>query len=306
MTKLKLGVDLSFAKKRWPEPQVWVDIVRNRFRIKYLEFDSDFLDPLFISEPTKSDIASKIRALTEESGLEIHNYFTGEMTHCVNLLSHPDERVRRDGLRWCEGAIDVAGTLGAKGIGGHFDTISSTDLKSPGRYAMRVDNLVESFRHLSVCARERNQEFILWEQLYTPSEIPYTIRQTKELFVRLNANAGVPIRLVIDLGHMCCQNFKHRVEDTDPYEWLRQLGGMAPVVHLQQCSGKSSDHWPFTKKYNAVGVIEAERVIEAINASGAEEVVLFFEIFFSLNQNDQQVLDAMSESVDYWRKYVEQ
>jgi sugar phosphate isomerase/epimerase len=304
MTKLKLGVDLSFAKKRWPEPEVWIDIVRNQLGIKYLEFDTDFLDPLFISEKNWMEIAGEIKDLAKKSDLEIHNYFTGAMTHCVNLLSHPDERIRKDGFRWCEQAIRLTSKLGARGIGGHFDTISSRDLSNPERYTMLMNNLVTSFHELSRLAKQEGQEFILWEQIYAPSEVPYTIDQARLLMARLNEGVSVPIHLVIDLGHMCCQNFPHRPEDRDPYQWLRKLGKITPVVHLQQCDGYGSSHWPFTKKYNEIGIIKAEKVIDAINDSGAEEVYLFFEIFFSLGQNDQQVLDDMKASVDYWRRYI--
>jgi len=305
MTRFKLGVDLSFAKKRWPLPQEWIHIVKEIFGLQYVEFDSDFLDPLFISEPVWTKIASEINQLAKENGIEIHNYFTGAMTHCVNLLSHPDERIRKEGFQWCEKAIKLTGKLGAKGIGGHFDTISSNDLKNPKRYKMLVDNLVRVFHDLSKQAKHEGQEFILWEQLYAPCEIPYTIEQSIEFITRINEGASVPIPLVIDLGHMCCQNFTHKPQDTDPYEWLRQLGNMTSVIHLQQCNGISSCHWPFTKEYNKKGIIDPQRVIDALQESGADEVYLFFEIFFSLAQTDQEILDQMKESVDYWKKYLD-
>ena len=305
MTKLELGVDLSFAKKRWPEPEAWLEIVAKRLELEHVEFDSDFLDPLFISEPTRSDVAREIRSLAKDYGVSIHNYFTGAMTHCVNLVSHPDERMRREGIRWCREAIRLASVLGAKGIGGHFDTISSRDLNDPGRYHMLLDHLVRTFQDLSGLASDEGQEFILWEQLYTPSEVPYTIRQTKEFLKRLNDGAKVPVELVIDLGHACCQNHAHEPQDEDPYEWLRQLGQLTPVVHLQQCNGTESCHWPFTAEYNKIGIVRPEKVIEAVNESGAQEMYLFLEVFFPLSQSDQQILDDIVESVEYWRSYLE-
>lgn len=305
MTKLKLGVDLSFAKKRWPEPEAWLDIVVNKLGLKYVEFDTDFLDPLFISEPTASEVALEIRNLAQGYGVEIHNYFTGAMTHSVNLISHPDARIRREGVRWCVEAMKVATYLGAKGIGGHFDTVSSRDLGDPARYGMLIDHLIDAFHFLSGIAAEQGHEFILWEQIYAPSEVPYTIHQAEEFMDRLNRNAKVPIHLVVDVGHMCCQNFAHAPEDRDPYEWLRRLGNRTAVVHLQQCDGKSSCHWPFTEEYNRIGIVRPEEVIEALHDCGRPEVYLFLEIFFSLSQNDQQVLDAMWKSVQHWRKFVE-
>ncbi len=305
MADIKLGVDLSFAKKRFPEPEAWIDIVKNKLGLNIVEFDSDFLDPFFVSEPGLSEIASETRKLVEDNGLVIHNYFTGTITHCLNLVSHPDERVRKDGLRWCREAIMLATKLGAKGIGGHFDTISSNDLGNSDRYQLIVDHLISAFQDLSVLAKQEGHEFILWEQMYAPSEIPYTIRQTKELMKRANDKAHLPIQLVIDLGHMCCQEFPHDPQDTDPYEWIRQLGDMCPLIHIQQCGELSSDHWPFTKQYNEKGIIKAEKLIEAIHESGAREMLLVFEIFFGLSQSDEQIISDMTESVEYWKKHLE-
>ena len=305
MAEIKLGVDLSFAKKRFPEPEVWIDIVKNKIGLTIVEFDSDFLDPFFVSEPGLSEIASETKKLVDDNGLEIHNYFTGTITHCVNLVSHPDERVRKDGIRWCQEAIKLATKLGAKGIGGHFDMISSNDLGNPDRYKMIVDHLISAFQDLSVLAKQEGQEFILWEQMYTPNEIPYTIHQTKELMERVNEKAQVPIQLVIDLGHMCCQAFPHDPQDTDPYEWIRQLGYMCPVMHLQQCGEFSSDHWPFTKQCNERGFIDADKVIEAVHESGAKEILLAFEVFFGLSQSDEQIISDMAVSAEYWKKRLE-
>lgn len=306
MTKLKLGVDLSFAKKRWPEPQAWLEIVSKRFGLKYVEFDSDFLDPLYISEPARSALALEIRRLASEYKVEIDSYFTGAMTHCVNLISHPDARVRKDGLRWCEEAIDVADKLGCRGIGGHFDTISSRDLGNPERYNLLLDNLISSFQYLSHIAKKKGQEFILWEQTYAPSEVPYTIEQTRQLMKRVNNGAGVDIFLTLDTGHACCQNYPHVPQDIDPYSWLRNFAPISPVIHLHQTNRQESCHWPFTKKYNKIGIIEPRKVIDAIQASGAKKVLLILEIFFPLSKNDEQVLDEMEESVEYWRKYIKE
>lgn len=304
MTKFKLAVDICFAKKRWPEPESWLEIVKNELHLRYVEFDSDFLDPLYISEPTKSQIALKIRQLAKKYDIVIHNYFTGTMTHCVNLISHPDERVRRDGIKWCEEAIKVASKLGAKGIGGHFDTISHSNWENPKKYSFFIDNLISCLQYLSGIAKKEGLEFILWEQMYAASEVPYTISQTRELMDRVNNHASIPIYLTLDVGHSCCQNYPHNPEDTDPYKWLREFAHISPVVHIQQTSASESCHWPFTEEYNKIGIIEAEKVIEAINLSAAKEVLLTLEIFFSLAKNDEQVLAHMKESVEYWRKYV--
>ena len=305
MPRITLGVDLSFAKKRWPEPDAWLEIVSRDLGLDCVEFDSDFLDPFFVSEPGRSEIASEIRGLAAEAGIQIHNYFTGAMTHCVNLVSHPDERIRRDGVRWCEDAIRLASQLGARGIGGHFDTISSRNIADPKKYQGHIHQLIGTMQYLSECAAREGHEFILIEQMYAPSEVPYTLEQTEQFFGQVNESASVPIRLTIDVGHMCCRNFAHAPEDIDPYAWIRRFGSITPVIHLQQTHAEGSCHWPFTNTYNRQGIIDGHRIIESLHLGGGQEVALILEIFFSLGQTDQQVIDDMRQSVDYWKRCID-
>jgi hypothetical protein len=60
-------------------------------------------------------------------------------------------------------------------------------------------------------------------------------------------------------------------------------------------------HWPFTAAYNAQGRIEAERVLEALDASGAGEVALVLEVIPSFEQDDDLVLAELAESAEHWR-----
>jgi len=40
-----LGINLSFAVKRWPEPEAWAGIVRERLGLDQVQFTFDLLDP---------------------------------------------------------------------------------------------------------------------------------------------------------------------------------------------------------------------------------------------------------------------
>ena len=304
MATFKLGIDNCFARKRYPTPDDWIPIVAERFKVKYVEFTGDLLDPFCVSEPALMRVARETATKAKAAGLEIYDYYTGVITHCLNLLSHPDPDFRQDGIRWCEGAMRVTKELGARCIGGHYDTIRSADIDDPKRYAAAIDNLIELFKQLSVTAKEIGLESIMWEQMYTPCEVPYTIEQSRDIFERVNDGAAVPILLTVDVGHSCCQNFPHAEQDRDPYEWLRQLGHLSPVIHIQQSDGLGSHHWPFTKKHNEKGIIHAEKVLEALEASGSDENYLVLEIFHSLAVTDNQMLDELEESVEYWKEYV--
>ncbi|MFQ5836191.1 MAG: erythrose 4-phosphate dehydrogenase, partial [bacterium] len=95
--------------------------------------------------------------------------------------------------------------------------------------------------------------------------------------------------------------------DRDPYVWLRELGRLSPVIHIKQSTKDKGGHWPFISQYNKEGIITPPKVMEAIEASGAKEVVLLFE--FSHRERyptEYQVIDDLKESVEYWRKYIEE
>ena len=57
-------------------------------------------------------------------------------------------------------------------------------------------------------------------------------------------------------------------------------------------------HWPFTEKYNKVGIIDPPRVIEAIEDSGAKETTLLFEIIHAPETNENKVLEDLKESIE--------
>jgi len=305
VAKTILAINMCFLRKRWAEPQEWAEIIDEELGLKYAEFSSDLLDPFFVPEPARSRIAEETRKAFQARGMTIVDYYTGVITHCSNLLSHPDPDIRARGLEWCKEAIILADKLGAGGIGGHYDTIVDADCRDATRRAARIDEVIRSFQLLSRDAKEHGLKFLLWEQMYTPSEAPYTIAEAKDLYERVNEDAAVPIYLTIDVGHMCNLHYPHSEEDLDPYLWLEKFANVSPVIHIQQTDGKVSHHWPFTAEYNKVGIIHPEKVLEAIERSGSEMNYLMFEIFHSLGQTEQMVLDDLKRSVEYWRRWVE-
>ncbi|MCD6058452.1 MAG: iolH [Thermomicrobiales bacterium] len=42
---MEFGINLSFALKRWPEPERWAGIAREDLRLDLVQFSFDLLDP---------------------------------------------------------------------------------------------------------------------------------------------------------------------------------------------------------------------------------------------------------------------
>jgi sugar phosphate isomerase/epimerase len=103
--------------------------------------------------------------------------------------------------------------------------------------------------------------------------------------------------------------------DGDTYGWLRELGCYSPVIHLQQTNGTSSSHRPFTEENNRQGIMQGDKVLQAIAAAYSvepeagmpprcEEIYLTLEIFSEAADLPVDIIEGLAESAEYWRRYV--
>jgi hypothetical protein len=109
-----------------------------------------------------------------------------------------------------------------------------------------------------------------------------------------------PIRLCLDVGHMCVPGTSG--PERDPYAWLATVGRLASMIQLQQSDATGDHHWPFTPERNAEGRIDADRVIDALGEGGVESCVLLLEVIPAFEQPDEDVVADLVASVDYWRE----
>jgi sugar phosphate isomerase/epimerase len=298
MAKIVLGLNLSWAVKRWPMPEDWAEIVA-KLDVKYVQFSFDLLDPR--STPVAVEhMASLIVDALKRYGVVIHSTFTGLGAYSFNLLSHPDPVMRFDALDWYMKAVDFTARIGVKATGGHIAAKSVKDYSDPVRKAIVDNALLENVRTLRRYAQTKGLEMILWEPMPVPRETPWTMKETEEILEKANQGPGVAVLLNIDLGHQCTL----QGIEANPFEWLRRFAPKSPAIHIQQTDGKGDRHWPFTEQYNKVGIIKPEKIIEAIEASGAKEVYLFLEYIPAFEYPDNLVLKELEESIKYLKQYI--
>jgi len=301
MAEVKLGINACFAVKRWPEPEAWLKIVGEELDLREAQFSFDLLDPR-VEEPTRWRMCERLNQAAAKYNVHIQTTFTGLAAYCFNLLLHPDLGMRVDALRWFEEAIAVTSMLGADGTGGHIASLSMWDIQNKERTEQLTASLMDSLHHLAELAKLEGLKYLLWEPMPVPRERPCTIDQAKALYEKANRDAPVPIFYCIDWGHQCTYNATGR--DRDPYSWLRELAHLSPVMHVQQTDGKMDRHWPFTRQYNQQGIIQPQRALEAIEQSGAKEVILMLEIIHPFETEEAQVLADLKETVEYWKQYL--
>ena len=296
MTAYRLGINTCFAVKRWPQPERWATLVRDELGLDLVQHSLDLIE-LDAPPDDVAGQAGRLRAACAAAGLTLHSTFTGLAAYSSNLLLHPDPAARERARAWYRRAIDFTAAAGAGAAGGHVGAYSVDDFRDPDARRELWAELTGSLAGLAAYARERGLSALLVENVAAARE-PSTLAMMSSLLTR-GDKAHVPVTLCLDVGHQCVPGTSG--DDRDPYAWLEQLGRWAPVVQLQQGDGVADHHWPFTPETNAAGIIEAGRVLAALDASGATEVALIIEVIPPFEQDDDEVLTGLRQSAEYWR-----
>jgi D-erythrulose 1-phosphate 3-epimerase len=297
IVRVQLGINTCFAVKRWPRPEDWAPVVRDRLGLEVVQhsLDLDESPPAWL-DPVAA--GARVRTIAGRHGLLLHSTFTGLAAYSRNLLLHPEAPARAAAVAAFGDAIRLTAAMGGVATGGHVGAFAVGDWTDPGRRATRWRDLQSLLASLAAEAGAAGLEYLMVENLAAARE-PSTMAMIRDLLTG-GDDASVPIRLCLDVGHMCAPGTSG--DDRDPYAWLRRLGRAAPVVQLQQSDAAGDHHWPFTAERNAAGRIDADRVLAALGEGGADESVLVLEVIPPFEQDDAAVIDDLAESVAYWRE----
>jgi hypothetical protein len=291
--QLELGINTCFAVKRWPLPTDWAPIVSERLGLRLVEHSFDLVD---FAGDSLAEESAKVASAARQHGLTVRSTFTGLAAYSSNMLLSPDPVKRAGAQAWFGRAIAFSESIGSIATGGHVGAYSVHDWHDSNLRTERWESLRSALRELAADARTHGLQALLVENLAAARE-PSTIAMIRELLTDGDA-ARVPVRLALDVGHMCVAGTAGA--DRDPYAWLSELGRSAFEVQLQQSDTEGDHHWPFTPEANSRGRIVADRVIDALGESGVDDLVLILEIIPAFEQDDAAVLDDLRASVDYW------
>jgi D-erythrulose 1-phosphate 3-epimerase len=293
--RYSLAINTCFAVKRWPEPERWAEIVAGELGLGMVQHSLDLVD-LEADAPVREQ-AEAVAAACAARGIALHSTFTGLGAYGRNLLLDPDPAQRRRAAAWFRRAIDFTAAAGGRAAGGHVGAFSVADWRDEGRRDRLWDGLRADLRELAAYAGERGLEAFLFENMAARRE-PSTIAEAEALLAPAEGGRAA-VALCLDVGHQCVVGTSG--DDRDPYAWLRRLGASSPVVHLQQSDAEADHHWPFTEERNAQGRIDAGRVLDTLDASGAVEIALVLEVIPSFEHDDDLVLAELVASAEHWR-----
>ena len=292
----QFGVNLSFAVKRWPEPEVWAAFVRRELDTDLVQFSFDLLDPWWPNELSRP-LAKRIREAVAAEGLTLHSAFVGLAAYSYNGLLHPDPEGRKAAREWLERAVNLAAELEVPAIGGPVGGLSVTQAAEPEQVDRRYDDLIQVLGNLTAYAKEAGLKEWLIEPTPLKREIPWNVADAQKLLKDLKDVAALPVRYALDLGHALYKPLYGDEASLEP--WLI-LGQNIGLVHLQQTDGLSDSHWGFTRK----GIVDVRAVAEQL-AQAQIDVPLILEVFYPFEQDDKTAEQDIIRSVQSCRKALE-
>lgn len=294
---MNFGINLSFAVKRWPEPEIWAKMVRETMGIEQVQFTFDLLDP-WTPEPMRSSIAEKISQSTMNWGVRIESAFCGLASYTYNNLLHPDIDGRRISIEWWKRAMDLTIKIGSSIVGGPLGGMSITDATNTDRKKNLYDILLDEITELTHIAKTSGIKKFHIECTPLNREIPYSIEQAKGLINDIANRCEVPVEFLIDVGHALYQPLYG--EKADLNEWLRALNPHIGAFHLQNTDYQSDSHWGWP---NSRGIFDVALFVKQLQNANLQDIPCFLEVIYPFEMDDEEVKRNVISSVQHCKKY---
>jgi D-erythrulose 1-phosphate 3-epimerase len=294
---MNFGVNLSFAVKRWPEPQIWARTVRETLGVNLVQFTYDLLDPWWPGS-VRHAMAADVRKAAEDWGIAIESAFSGIANYCFGGLLHPDSNGRRASLEWWKRAFAVAAEIAAKVAGGPLGGMTVTDASDPKRRDERYRGLLDAVEELTQVAAAAGLERLQVECTPLAREIPSTVEQRKKFIEDVEGRAKIPVKLLVDIGHALYQPLYG--QEANMPDWLNGLRRSIGAFHLQNTDFQSDSHWGWPDRR---GLFDVARFADEVRKAGLESIPAFLEIIYPFELADETVLANITSSVRHCRQH---
>ena len=293
---MDLGINLSFALKRWPEPAVWARIVREELGLELIQFTFDLLDPWW-PERERAALAAEVRRAAADHGLTIHSAQLGLAWYTYNGLLHPAAAGRAVAREWWKRAAGTAAELGASAVGGPLGALSVGEAGDPETRRRRYNAVLDDAVAASEAAAAAGLRALLVEPTPLPREIPSSVAETRRLLDDLAGRTAVPVSLVIDVGHALYQPLYG--PDATLGGWLEPLADAVGMVHLQNHDYRSDAHlgWPDER-----GGYDVDAFATEVRGAVEADVPVVIELFFPFELADDEVLERTRTTVAHCRR----
>jgi sugar phosphate isomerase/epimerase len=292
---MKLGLNLSFAIKRWLGGEAMARIVKDELGFDTVQFTWDLVDPWWPVEQ-RDAIAREYADAFRKAGITIESTFGGLASYTYNHLLAPTPELRALGKEHLKRAIDMTSAMGVRAAGMPFGSFSASDALNPQRREEIYKEAVEAYLDLTRHAKANGLEMLYVEPVPLATEFPSSAADARRLMQDINVESAVPVRLMVDWGHALFPALFGEQADMD--YWMETCGEYIGAFHIQQSDGLLDRHWNFTRE----GIITPERLAEFWKRHNLTDQTYFLEIIYPFEETDENVLADMKASVKLLRQ----
>ena len=204
LPEIYLAIDNCFASKRWTKPLEWMEVIKD-LGVWFVEASADNeCDPLYTSIEYLEDWTDEVNKCTSKTGVEVSSLYSGHGTYATLGLAHTDIRIREKFLNeWLKKMVDTCVKVDA-GLGFFCHAFPVSVLMDPKAYESYERDLYNKLAELSKYASGKGLKFISLEQMYSPHQIPWTIKGAEKL-IKTVSGKDSPFYITIDTGHQSGQ-----------------------------------------------------------------------------------------------------
>ena len=285
-----LGLSLSFAVKRWPEPEEWARLTADDMGIKSIQFTFDLIDPLWPGRE-KNKLAKDVKEICKNRGIVIHSAFAGLSYYTYNGLMHPSPEARKISKQWWMQAADLAMELETKIIGGPLGGLSCASARDAVKTERLYKEQIEFLYSLCEHGKKNGLTEIILEPTPLVREFPHTIDQVLTMSKELS-DTVIPVRFLLDVGHVLYRPLHGR--SIGMMDWFEQLGECIGALHIQNTDFQSDSHWGWPDDR---GLFDVAEFGKQMRQCGLDKVPVFLEVFYPFEMSDEDVLGSIKSSI---------
>jgi len=290
---MEIGLNLSFAVKRWMTPRSLGDLVgsiHDQYGVSRYQFSFDQLDPWWPAKK-RDALAQNYREELEGNGLKIDSAFGGLAAYTFPNLLAPLREQRESGLELFKRSLDTTIALGATVYGSPLGGMDAAEAQDETLRKLRYQEAVEAYHSLAEYAAQVGVTELMVEPTPVDKELLFT-PETCLQFAKDVADAAVPVTFLVDWGHAVCA--PHGSLESMAV-WLNSLGANVGALHLQQTDGVSDRHWAFDRE----GLITNEVIQQVAANTGTQDLVQYLEYMPLFEDDDASVLASVRTSLEY-------
>ncbi|WP_102960486.1 sugar phosphate isomerase/epimerase family protein [Mangrovicella endophytica] len=287
---MKLGLNLSFGIKRWLGGDAMAEIVAGELGIDKVQFTWDLVDPWW-PEAQRDAIARDYAEGFRKAGVAVEGSFGGLASYTYSHFLAPMPELRALGKEHLRRAIDMTAAMEVPCAGMPFGSYSAADAKDPARRETIYNEAVEAWIDLSRHAKRQGLTSLVVEPVPLATEFPSSAQDALRLMKDLDGATDVPVRLMVDWGHVLFTPLFGKDADMDL--WMETVGDYIAAFHIQQTDGLLDRHWNFTRE----GIVTPQRLKDFWNRHKLTDQTYFLEIIYPFEETDEHVLSDMKAAL---------